>query len=117
MKSLQAAFEAYRKQIERLAEARLGGAKTRAVTEAASRSFREQLDRSVKSSKRLVMPGIILLFVLFGAGVAVIWHYLNSATGVGISLGVTFFSLLAVVEKLRRIWREKTLMEVTLTVL
>jgi hypothetical protein len=117
MKRLQSVYDDYLKRIERLAEVQLGAPKARAVAEADSRFFRELLDRRVKSSQRLVMLCIILLFVLFGAGVAVMLYYLNSPSGVGISLGVTFFSLLSVVEKLRRIWHEKTLMEVTLTVL
>ncbi len=64
MKRLQSACETYLKRIERLAEVQLGAPKARAVTEADNRFFRELLDRSVKSSKRLVMLGVILLFVL-----------------------------------------------------
>jgi len=121
MKRLRSAYEQYLTRIERLNKIQLGTdankKKSRPITEEDNQYFIKLLDKQLKFNLNIVIIYITMLCVLFGIGVFLVFYYLNSPRVIGLIFGGTFFSLLTVIEKLRRLWHEKSIIDISLTVI
>ena len=68
-------------------------------------------------NKNIMIVYIAMLCIVFGIDVYLIFRFLNSPNAMGIIFGGTFLSLLTVIDRLRRIWKEKSIMEMILVLL
>jgi hypothetical protein len=116
MKRLQSVFEGYLQKIGRLAPEDLGN-EPQSVTENDKKNIVEQLSKEFAFNQKIIVVYIVMLFLLFGVGIFIVLYYLNSPKAIGAVWGGTFLSLLGIVERLRRLWREKSIMDVTLSVI
>lgn len=63
---------------------------------------------------RILIVAILVLCAIFLVGVALVFYYRDSPTTISILFGGNFFSLLAIVYWLRRLWLEKTVLDTLL---
>lgn len=83
----------------------------------ASLNLKSNILKQSKFNNNIVIVSIVLLCIIFGLGIFFAIYYRDNPTTIGVIFGGTFLSLLAIVSRLRRIWLEKSLMDVSLSVL
>jgi hypothetical protein len=76
-----------------------------------------ELKKRFKFNDKIIILAIILLSVLFLVGVSLVFYYRGSPSVMGSVLGGTFFSLLSIVRWLYKLWREKSIMDISLTII
>jgi hypothetical protein len=100
----------YLRRIEQYEPQKLGGVR-RPVTEEDSRFLRESLGRQLRFGNSMIIVAVVLLCSLFFLGVFLILYHRDSLNAVGVISGGTFASLLAIIGLLRRLWLEKSAMD------
>lgn len=127
MKHLKSIYEDYLKSIDKFDEdIRLGRkVKTRkkadkdiaAVIEGKSQLLTQRLNERFKFNNRIVILAVVLLCLIFGIGVFLIFYYRDSPATMGGVFGGTFLSLLSIIRWLHKLWQEKSVMDMSLSVL
>ncbi|MBK8703375.1 MAG: hypothetical protein IPN33_06955 [Saprospiraceae bacterium] len=87
------------------------------VSRNTSDTLKNNILRESKFNNNIVVVAIVLLCIIFGLGIFFAIYYRDSPTTIGVIFGGTFLSLLAIVSRLRKIWLEKSLMDVSLSVI
>ena len=88
------------------------GRKPRSISSEDSQFLRETLDRHVKSSDWIIVVAVVLLVFLFVLEVFLILYNLNSIPATAVISATTFASLLGIIGYLRRLWLDKSVMNV-----
>lgn len=119
MKRVKTAYRQYLQRIERLDEINLGRKKTekkksRPVTRVDNQLFEKLLQEQLKLNQWMVILFVIMLCIIFCGGLFLAFYFINSPGKLGGFSGITLLSLLVIVERLQRLWKEKSLMDITL---
>ena len=120
MNHLRSAFEKHLSRLNRLGVVMLGEDKEediQSITLEDNQLFIQNINAQQKFNNRILIIYITLICILFAVGIFLVFHNLNSPDRIGIIFGGTFLSLLGVIERLRRLWREKSFADITLIVL
>jgi hypothetical protein len=88
------------------------GKKPRSITSEDSLFLRQTLDRQVKSNDWIIVVAVVLLIFLFLLEVFLILYNLNSIPATAVISATTFASLLGIIGYLRRLWLDKSVMNV-----
>jgi hypothetical protein len=88
------------------------GKPPRTITPEDSQFLRDTLQAQLRFNNALILAAAAMLCVLFLVGVLLIVLYRGSTTGVSIISGTTFASMLGIVRFLRRLWLDKSTMDV-----
>jgi hypothetical protein len=88
------------------------GKKPRSITSEDSQFLRETLGRQVKSNAWIIVVAVVLLVFLFALEVFLILYNLNSIPATAVISATTFASLLGIIGYLRRLWLDKSIMNV-----
>ncbi len=78
-----------------------------------TRRLSEDLKIRLKFNDRIIILALALLVLLFIIGVGLVFYYRGTPTVMGSILGGTYLSLLSIVRWLYRLWREKTIMDLS----
>ena len=116
MKQVQSIYKKYLKRIGRIQEISLGAYEPQTITREDNQFFTKLLEKQLNFNRNVIIVYISMLCVLFGIGVLLIFYHLNSPEKIGLIFGGTFLSLLTIIEKLRRLWRDKSIMDITLNI-
>jgi hypothetical protein len=110
MTSLEQTLASYLRRIEQYEPQSLG--KTpRSVTNEDSQFLRDSLNRQLRFNNSLIVVAAILLCGLFLLGAFLIVYNRRSLDAVGVISGTTFAALLGIVAFLRRLWLDKSAMD------
>ena len=116
MDRIRAAYKNYLSRMNRLQEVNLGSSdKPHSVTEEDNQFLSSLLQKELNFNRKLVLIFVTMLLVLFGMGLFLTIYFIHSPKTIGIVFGGTFLSLLAIIEKLHRLWEEKSKMDITLS--
>jgi len=116
VKRLRLVFEKYLSQIGRLEPIKLGSGGKRPIKKEDSEFFMRILLQELRFNKNLIILYVSLLFALFGISIFfVFYHFTSHETG-GIIFSGYFLSILIIVDRLRRLWHEKSVMDMVLIV-
>jgi hypothetical protein len=88
------------------------GKERRLITLQDSQFLRETLDRRTKSNTWIIIVAVGLLICLFGLEVSLILYNRDSIPATAVMSGTTFASLLIIIGYLRRLWLDKSKMDV-----
>jgi hypothetical protein len=88
------------------------GKEPRSITSEDSQFLRETLDRHVKSNDWIIIVAVVLLIFLFVLEVFLLLYNLNSIPATAVISATTFASLLGIIGYLRRLWLDKSVMNV-----
>ena len=80
-------------------------------------ALKNNILKQIKFNNNIVVISILLLCIIFGLGIFFAIYYRDSPTTIGVIFGGTFLSLLVIVSRLRKIWLEKSLMDVSLSII
>jgi len=116
MKRLEKIFEGYLILIDQQHGADLGEEPKREITAADNEHFAALLDEHLKFNRGIIVVAIVLLCVLFGVGMFLVYTLRTSPTGIVTIAGGSFFSFLLVIRWLRRLWIEKSMIDVLIFV-
>lgn len=114
MKKLTNIFEKYLERIDRLKTIPLGEHHSRKITQDDNSFLNHLLDVQTRFNKNLLIIYVLLLCIIFIIGVILVFYFISSPAKIGVVFGGTFLSLLAVVDRLGRIWKEKNIIDMTL---
>lgn len=118
MNDVKSIFQKYLKDTQLLQLEQLGSEqKAVKVTEKEGNLLKDNLTAQMKFNNNIVVISIVLLCIIFLTGIFFVFYYRNSPSTIGVVFGGTFLSLLAIVTRLRKIWLEKSLMDVSLSVI
>ena len=84
------------------------GKKPRPVTEEDNRFLRDSLNRQLRFNNIMILVAVLLLCGLFTLGAFLILYHRNSVNAVEVISGTTFAALLLIVRFLRRLWLDKS---------
>ena len=90
------------------------GKASRPVTAEDAQFLRDSLSRQQKFNNSILIVAVILLCCLFLLGMFLIIRHRDSVSAVAVISGTTFAALLAIVRFLRRLWLDKSTMDVLL---
>jgi len=126
-------FEDYLKDIEQFDEKVILGSTDRALQvkestpgyspkradsfDKRTKSLEERLKDRFKFNNGIILLAIIILCMIFAIGVFFVFYYRNSPAALGGVFGGTFLSLLSIISWLHKLWREKSIMDMTLSVI
>ena len=82
-----------------------------------SRFLSERLNNRFRFNNKLIIIAVVLLCILFAAGVILVFYYRDSPSVMGGVFGGTFLSLLSIIGWLHKLWKEKSLMDISLSIL
>ena len=116
MKRLRSAFEQYLSEIGRLKPVQLGPKEKRQITQEHSDFLMKFLDRQLSFNKNLVILYVVLLIIVFAISVFLVFYFLNSPKIIGMVFGGSCLGILAILDRLRRRWREKSVMDLAFIV-
>jgi len=115
MKRLETIFEDYLRLIGQQEGPDLGE-KPKEVTAAANQHFAALLDEHLKFNKGIIVVAVALLCILFGVGMFLVYTLRTSPKGIVTISGGSFLSFLLVIRWLRRLWIEKSMIDVMIFV-
>jgi len=115
MKRLEAIFEEYLRLIEQQEGGKLGE-KLKEVTVANNQYFAALLDEHLKFNKSIIVVAVALLCILFSVGMFLVYTLRTSPKGIIAISGGNFLSFLLVIRWLRRLWIEKSMVDVMIFV-
>lgn len=114
---IEKSFEQYLSAIGRLKEESLGGEEEASpITVTNSKMMEKLLISQSKFNNNMLMVAIIGLCVIFIIDIFFIFYYKDNATALSVILGVTGLSLVGVIKWLRKLWLEKSVLDVSLAV-
>jgi hypothetical protein len=108
------AFESYLERIDRMSKVGLGPKEKRAANAEDSRFLTYALERELQFNKRMIILFLALLLIGFGIALFGVYYSFHSAQPASAILGAFFLFMLGILERLRRLWRDKHLMDITL---
>lgn len=133
MEKLTTIFEDYLKSIEQFDDKVILGSSDRAIQvkestpgyfpdgpgslERKTKSLEERLGERFKFNNGIILLAIIILCMIFVMGVFFVFYYRDSPVALGGIFGGTFLSLLSIISWLHKLWREKSVMDMTLSVI
>lgn len=112
-RTLEHTLASYLKTIDQLEPQSLGG-RQRSLTDQDSQFLRESLTRQLRFNNSLIVVAVVLLCVLFLLAVLLILAQRNSLNAVAVISGATFSAMLAIIAFLRRLWLDKSAMDMLL---
>jgi hypothetical protein len=107
---MKEAVRDYLRQIDQFEPQSLGK-RRRPITPQDSQFLRERIGHQARINDRIIVIAVTLLVCLFGLGVSLIIYDLGSVRAEAAISGTTFASLLVVVRFLRRLWLDKSRMD------
>jgi len=116
MNKITALVEDFLKDTKQLDLKKLGGEEGEITQEQIS-SFTESLKKSERFNKNIILLAIVLLCIIFGIGVFFIFYFRNEPKTIGILFGGTFLSLIPIITQLRKLWLNKSLMDLSINVI
>lgn len=124
MKQLKELYEEYLKGIGKFDEAialgaRGGQAETKDNVQLGeqSRMLTKRLNQRFRFNNGIILLAIVLLCILFSIGIFLVFYHRNSPSVMGGVFGGTFLALLSIIGWLHKLWKEKSLMDISLWVL
>ena len=114
MKNLKSIFEKYLERTDRLKDLKLGESDSRVIASEDNKFLAQLLEKQSIFNKNIIIVYIVMLCLLFSIGVYLVFRFIDSPNTMGIIFGGTFLSLLAIVDRLRKIWKEKSIMDMIL---
>ena len=113
MNRLQSTFEEYLKHINRLDHIHLGDEnKFRYLKVNDNKALSELINNRLKFAHKLIIIYVSMICILFCFGIFLLFYYLNSPNKIAIIFGGTFLSMLAISDRLRRLWHEKNTLDI-----
>jgi uncharacterized protein with PQ loop repeat len=82
-----------------------------------SRLLSETLNNRFRFNNKIIIIAVVLLCILFAVGVILVFYYRDSPSVMGGVFGGTFLSLLSIISRLHKLWKEKNLMDITIGML
>src|ERR1700730_15345683 len=107
---MKEAVRDYLRQIDQFEPQSLGK-RRRPITPQDSQFLRERIGHQARINDRISVIAVTLLVCLFGLGVSLIIYDLGPVRAEAAISGTTFASLLVVVRFLRRLWLDKSRMD------
>lgn len=118
MKKITAIVEHFLKETRQLDFIQLGGEETEIeVTTKQINTFKETLSKSKRFNKNIILFAIILLGITFLIGIFFVFYHRDNPRTIGLLFGGTFLSLLVIITQLRKLWLNKSLMDLSLSVI
>ncbi len=124
MKQLKEIYKDYLKRIGRLDEEVCLGPRTdkkdvkdKGTIIRQSRFLSERLNNRFRFNNKIIILAVVLLCILFAVGVILVFYYRDSPSVMGGIFGGTFLSLLSIIGWLHKLWKEKSLMDISLSIL
>lgn len=87
------------------------------VLEKSGASFKELLLSQIKFNNGIILTAVIGLVIIFIIDIYFIFYYRDDLKALAFLFGGTFLSLIGVIRWLRKLWMDKTVMDVTLGVI
>lgn len=107
MLGLDRTLASYLRRIEQYEPQSLGRPR-RPVTSEDSVFLRDSLTRRLRFNNAILFVAVAMLCLLFMLGSFLLFHHRNSPNAVGIISGASFASLLGIISFLRRLWLDKS---------
>jgi hypothetical protein len=82
-----------------------------------SRFLSERLNNRFRFNNKIIIIAVVLLCILFAMGVILVFYYRDSPSVMGGVFGGTFLSLLSIIGWLHKLWKEKSMMDISLSIL
>jgi hypothetical protein len=82
-----------------------------------SRFWSERLNNRFRFNNKIIIIAVVLLCILFAMGVILVFYYRDSPSVMGGVFGGTFLSLLSIIGWLHKLWKEKSMMDISLSIL
>ena len=118
MKKLKSIYQAFLEDTNLLELEKLGSDERNVeIHKSASLNLKSNILKQSKLNNNILIVSIVLLCIIFGLGIFFAVYYRDNPTTIGVIFGGTFLSLLAIVSRLRRIWLENILMDVSINVI
>lgn len=116
MKRAKYVFEEYLKKIEQLEPVQLGDEKEKQVTKDDNDFLKKHLVNQIKFNNKIIMLAIIMLFIIFILNIFLILYSLKEPEVIKVAFNGAFTvsSLFLIINWLRKLWAEKSLMDVSL---
>lgn len=111
MKKVELLFEEYLSQFGGTKAVQLGEGADNKVTQKHSDFLESRLDSQIKFNNIIIIIAILLLCLLFLMGALLILNNRNNPTTINYIFGGTFLSLLSIVAWLRKLWFEKSILD------
>jgi hypothetical protein len=123
LRKLKRIYRDYLKKIGKLdGELRLGrrgdsrGVEYEEVLIHESELLRQRLDNRFQSNNKIIILAIVLLCILFFIGVYLVFYYRDEPLIMGGIFSGTFVLLLSIVKWLHILWKEKSVMDLSLVI-
>ena len=119
MKKLETILSTFLNDIGRIEDIKLGGKvnQLKHLSDDDTARLTGQLSGQSKFNRTILVIYIISLCVLYAIGIFMVFYFLDSPEKIGIVFGGSFLGLLAIGDRLYKIWREKTVTDVLLTLI
>ncbi len=117
MKNLEFVLSDFLKQLGRIEDIKLGDKKSEPYqpSEADTKRLTEKLNDQSVFNRRILVIYLISICILYAIGIFMVFYFLDSPNKMGVVFGGSFLGLIVVNDRLYRTWREKTLIDVVLT--
>jgi hypothetical protein len=116
MTPLRLIVEEYLSNIGQLKPIVLGDGEERPLTKQDNQNLIGLLEQRAKSNSYIVIITIVMLIVLFVLALFFLFYYRNDTKTVGFIFGVTLLSNLGIIGRLRKLWIEKNMVDISLIV-
>lgn len=117
MKHIKKIFEDYLNRIGELKPVQLGDDDKRIVTEKDSAFLETQINGQRNFNNTIIIVAMVVLCVIFLVGVALVIKYIDHIEKINIVFGGTFLSLLSIVYWLRKLWLEKSVLDISMGII
>ncbi|MGH8548826.1 MAG: hypothetical protein ACRERU_09550 [Methylococcales bacterium] len=119
MKRLETSLTDFLRLLGRLDDIKLGADEHQVnqPTEEDITRLKTRVCENSKFNRTILILYIVSVCVLYVLGVFLVFHFIDSPDVIGVVFGGTFLSLIGVTERLYRVWREKTIIDVMLTII
>jgi len=119
VKNLELVLSDFLKEIGRYEDIKLGDMipDTYQATDADTVRLAGRLNERSLFNRTILVIYVVFLCVLFAIGIFIVFYFLKSPEKMNMVFGGTFLGLIVVNDRLFRIWREKTIIDVILTLI
>ena len=114
MKKTRALFEEYLRRINCLAPVGLGSNAKASISQEDNDRFVRRLEGELRFDRHLVLLYVSMLCLVFILAIVLFFYYLDSVEKVATAFGGSFLGIVLIVEKLRRLWWQRSVLNITL---
>lgn len=115
MKRVKVLYKNYLQHLNRIDDIPLGECKLEEITKKDHQLLSQLLAKSLKSNRILIITYFLLICILLTILIVLIFLCIDSSGKLPYILGGTCLSAIAVLERLKKLWQEKILIDMTLT--